>query len=43
MAPAIATGNLGAVPFSIENALKDISCYRMMASNSGASTGRPSE
>ncbi|MDD1519646.1 NAD(P)-dependent oxidoreductase [Bradyrhizobium sp. WBAH42] len=37
MAPAIVTGDTGTIPFFIDNALKDISYYRMMASNSGAS------
>ncbi|MBB4425860.1 3-hydroxyisobutyrate dehydrogenase [Bradyrhizobium sp. CIR48] len=37
MAPAIATADAGAVPFFIDNALKDISYYQTMASNSGAS------
>ncbi|WP_407193849.1 NAD(P)-dependent oxidoreductase [Bradyrhizobium sp. STM 3566] len=37
MAPAIVTGDVGAVPFFIGNALKDISYYQTMASHSGAS------
>ncbi|WP_027576678.1 NAD(P)-dependent oxidoreductase [Bradyrhizobium sp. WSM1743] len=37
MAPAIVTGDGGAVPFFIGNALKDISYYQTMASHSGAS------
>lgn len=37
MAPAIAAGDVGTVPFSIGNALKDIAYYQAMASSSGAS------
>ncbi|WP_407117611.1 NAD(P)-dependent oxidoreductase [Bradyrhizobium sp. LMG 9283] len=37
MAPAIVTGDGGAVPFFIGNALKDISYYQTMAGSSGAS------
>ncbi|WP_271507154.1 NAD(P)-dependent oxidoreductase [Bradyrhizobium sp. CCBAU 11357] len=33
----VVTGDTGTIPFFIDNALKDISYYRMMASNSGAS------